>query len=444
MRLSRGREIDRRILRLAFPNIISNITVPLLSIVDVGLAGRMDTADSIGAVAVASGVVNFVFWLFAFLRMGTTGFTAQAFGRSDVRAITRYLARGIAMAVVAALLLLIAAPLIERFGYLLASGQETIGREAREYIRIALWGAPAALLVYVFNGWYVGMQDTRVPMVVAIVSNMVNIGLSIFFVQGLDMRVGGLAAGTIAAQYVGLALLSGIAFFRYRRVLRFFRASSLTDTSGYGAYLRTGGDLFVRTALLGTVTLFFTSASSAMGEITVAANALLMQLFTLFSYFMDGFAYAGEALTGRYIGARRSDELRLMIHRLFRIGTVVSLMATLLYLLFPAALLSVLSDKYEVIEHARRFAFWAGVVPIVSFAAFLWDGVFVGATASKAMRRAMTAAFVVFFATFFLLRGALGETALWLAFVLYLLTRSLMQTVWYRRHFFATNRLQRC
>ena len=124
-----------------------------------------------------------------------------------------------------------------------------------------------------------------------------------------------------------------------------------------------------------------------------------MQLFTLFSYFMDGFAYAGEALTGRYIGARRSDELRLMIHRLFRIGTVVSLMATLLYLLFPAALLSVLSDKYEVIEHARRFAFWAGVVPIASFAAFLWDGVFVGATASKAMRRAMTAAFVVFFAT---------------------------------------------
>lgn len=213
MRLSRGREMDRRILRLAIPNIISNITVPLLSIVDVGLAGRMDTADSIGAVAVASGVVNFVFWLFAFLRMGTTGFTAQAFGRSDVRAITRYLARGIAMAVVAALLLLIAAPLIERFGYLLASGQETIGREAREYIRIALWGAPAALLVYVFNGWYVGMQDTRVPMVVAIVSNMVNIGLSIFFVQGLDMRVGGLAAGTIAAQYVGLALLSGIAFF---------------------------------------------------------------------------------------------------------------------------------------------------------------------------------------------------------------------------------------
>ena len=176
----------------------------------------------------------------------------------------------------------------------------------------------------------------------------------------------------------------------------------------------------------------------------MAANALLMQLFTLFSYFMDGFAYAGEALTGRYIGARRSDELRLMIHRLFRIGTVVSLMATLLYLLFPAALLSVLSDKYEVIEHARRFAFWAGVVPIASFAAFLWDGVFVGATASKAMRRAMTAAFVVFFATFFLLRGVLGETALWLAFVLYLLTRSLMQTVWYRRHFFATNRLQRC
>ncbi|WP_373763787.1 MATE family efflux transporter [Porphyromonas loveana] len=437
MKTTLRREMDGRILRLAVPNIISNITVPLLTIVDVALAGHMESAGSIGAVAVAAGVVNYAFWLFAFLRMGTTGFTAQAFGRSDVRAITRYLARGVLLALGAGLLLIVAAPLVERFGHLLASGQETIGREAREYIRIALWGAPAALLIYVFNGWYVGMQNTRIPMWVAILSNLINIVLSFYFVKGLDMGVVGLATGTVVAQYIGLALLVGVAMFRYRRVLRFFRLGSLSDTSGYGVYLRTGGDLFVRTAMLGAVTLFFTSASSAIGETTVAANALLMQLFTLFSYFMDGFAYAGEALTGRYIGARRADDLRLMIRRLFFIGTIVSLVVTILYLLFPVALLSLLSDKQAVVSHASRYAVWAGIVPLVSFAAFLWDGVFVGATASAAMRTAMTAAFVVFFAVYYAFRLPMGEAALWLAFNLYLLTRSLMQTLWYRRRFYS-------
>ncbi len=437
MKTTLRREMDGRILRLAVPNIISNITVPLLTIVDVALAGHMESAGSIGAIAVAAGVVNYAFWLFAFLRMGTTGFTAQAFGRSDVRAITRYLARGVLLALGAGLLLIVAAPLVERFGHLLASGQETIGREAREYIRIALWGAPAALLIYVFNGWYVGMQNTRIPMWVAILSNLINIVLSFYFVKGLDMGVVGLATGTVVAQYIGLALLVGVAMFRYRRVLRFFRLGSLSDTSGYGVYLRTGGDLFVRTAMLGAVTLFFTSASSAIGETTVAANALLMQLFTLFSYFMDGFAYAGEALTGRYIGARRADDLRLMIRRLFFIGTIVSLVVTILYMLFPAALLSLLSDKQAVVSHASRYAVWAGIVPLVSYAAFLWDGVFVGATASAAMRTAMTAAFVVFFAVYYAFRLPMGEAALWLAFNLYLLTRSLMQTLWYRRRFYS-------
>lgn len=428
-----GRVMDRRIMRLAIPNIISNITVPLLSIVDVALAGRMDTAGSIGAVAVAGGVVNFVFWLFAFLRMGTTGFTAQAYGRSDVRAINLYLGRGVAMGLVAGFLLLFAAPLLEHFGLFLAAGQELVGAEARVYIRMALWGAPAALLVYVFNGWYVGMQDTRVPMFVAIVSNMVNIGLSIYFVRFGGLGVEGLALGTILAQYVGVCLLAVTALFRYRRILHFFRPSAFFDTSGYGAYLRTGRDLFLRTAMLGSVTLFFTSASSSMGEITVAANALLMQLFTLFSYFMDGFAYAGEALTGRYIGASQPKELRLMIGRLFRLGAIVSLVVTVLYLIFPSAMLSLLSDKREVVDHALEFAVWAGIVPIVSFAAFLWDGFFVGATASRPMRRAMSVAFVMFFVSFFSFRGLLGETALWLAFILYLLSRSLIQTIQYYR-----------
>ena len=438
-------DILRRIWGLALPNILSNVTVPLLMLADTAMAGRMATADSIAAVAIGAAITQFVIGIWSLLRMGTTGFTAQAWGACDVRALLRQLTSGSIIALSVGLLLILLRPLyVAPAAALLQAGADMHLPEAQTYLHYSFLGAPAALLLYVYNGWLIGVQRMKLVMSVSIACNLLNILFSYLLAFPAGMGVGGLALGTVLAQYTAVLLLA-LGGLRYEgRILRHLSREYLWHPETLVRYFHVGKYLLIRTLLLQAVMLSFIRYGGAIGVTRLAANSLLMQLFTLFSYFMGGFAYAGEALTGRYIGARRSDELRLMIHRLFRIGTVVSLMATLLYLLFPAALLSVLSDKYEVIEHARRFAFWAGVVPIASFAAFLWDGVFVGATASKAMRRAMTAAFVVFFATFFLLRGVLGETALWLAFVLYLLTRSLMQTVWYRRHFFATNRLQRC
>ncbi|WP_329905554.1 MATE family efflux transporter [Porphyromonas pogonae] len=406
---------------------ISNITVPLLSIVDISLAGRMGTAGAIGAVAVAGGVVNFVYWLFAFLRMGTTGYTAQAFGRSDVKAITLQLARGISLGLLAAIIIIAARPLLYHFSYLLSAGRDTISGEAQRYLSIAFMGAPAALMMYVFNGWYVGMQNTRIPMIVAITSNIINITLSLYFVKVMQLGIPGLAIGTVIAQYAALGMLILYARLRFGRILRFMQLSQLKDTRGYGDYLRTGRDLFLRTAMLGSVTLFFTWASSYSGEVTVAANALLMQLFTLFSYFMDGFAYAGEALTGRYLGHRKPRELHIMVRQLFRIGWALSVLASLIYLFFPETIIRIFSNEPQVVAHAIGSAYWAALIPIVSFGAFLWDGIFVGATASKELRQTMTAAFVIYFIIYFSTRNLLGEGALWLAFICYLGMRSVMQ-----------------
>lgn len=427
----------RLIMRLAIPNIISNITVPLLSIVDVALAGRMGRPEALAAVAVAAGVINFVYWLFAFLRMGTTGFTAQAYGRSDVQRINLNLGRGISFALLAGVLLIASNPLLIQFGSLLSAGRESIGVEAQSYIRVAIWGAPAALLLYVFNGWFVGMQDTRIPMFVAIISNVCNILLSYSFVRFAGYGVEGLAMGTILAQYFSLLLLAFFAYRKYFRVLRLLRWRQFRSTEGIGLYLRSSFDLLLRTALLGTVTLYFTYASASIATITLAANALLMQLFTLFSYFMDGFAYAGEALAGRYIGGRKLPELRSLIRQLFSIALLVSMLVTLLYFLLPKQILGLLSNEQDVLEHAASMAHWAALIPLLSFAAFLWDGILVGATATSIMRSTMIVAFVIFFACYFSLRGLWGESALWMAFLAYLATRGLLQgllfTKWLKR-----------
>lgn len=418
----------KQISRLALPNIVSNITVPLLSLVDVGLAGHLPESGSIGAVAIASQAVATLYWLFGFLRMGTTGYVAQAYGRRDVHEINLLLARGGGMALLFGMLLTVATPLVMLFARLMAQGHAVIATEAQRYISLALLAAPAAMGLYVMNGWLIGMQDTRSPMIGAITINLINIGSSWLLVRFTDIGVAGLAIGTVIAQYIGLVLLIALAWRRFRRVLKHFQAHYFLSLKGMASYTTTGINFLIRSALLALVTLYFTYASTGAGAEVVSANTLLMQLFNLFSYFTDGFAYAGEALTGRYIGMHRPELLRSMIRQLFLIGGGLALLGSLLYLVLPMPLLHLLSDKEEVIAEAQRYLLWVALIPVCGFAAFLWDGIFVGSTYARGLVVSMIIATGLFFGVYRLGEPHWQTHALWVAFLVYLSARSLVQT----------------
>lgn len=424
-------EMNRRILALAIPNIISNISVPLLSLADTAIAGRMTDADSIGAVAIASMLVNFTYWLWGFLRMASTGFTAQAYGRADRLAQSRQLSVGTILALAGSTIVLLLTPILTQFlGVIAGEGSARLVPEAERYLRVAYLSAPAALLLYVYNGWFVGMQNTVIPMWTTIGSNILNIALSVFLVRYVGMGVEGIAWGTVVAQYIAVGVLLLCATLRHRDVFALWSwrdAFSLTEAL---SYIHIAKYLLLRTLMLGSISLYFIHAGSSYGTLTLGANALLMQLFTTFSYFMDGFAYAGEALTGRYIGAQEGSNLRQMLISLGKIGLIIAPLISLLYWGQADRLLYLLSDKTEVLQEALRYQIWVVLIPIVSFAAFLWDGVFVGATSSKPMMQAVALAWITFFVSYLTLRGVMGANALWLSFVLYLLVRSVLSTYW--------------
>lgn len=417
--------MNKTILKLAIPNIISNISVPLLSLADTAIAGRMTNATSLGAVAMASTLVSFTFWLWGFLRMATTGFTAQAYGAGDSHSQGKQLSVGSLIAVLGGLLIILISPILSHFLGFLGDGAPTLLPEAKAYLRVAYWGAPAALLLYVCNAWFIGMQNTIVPMAVTIISNILNITFSFGFVYFGNMGVEGIALGTVVAQYSSVLILLGTAILRYKGVFDSWKWQDLLSLPEFFSYIHIAKYLILRTLMLGSINLFFIKAGSHYGALTVGANTLLMQLFLTFSYFMDGFAYAGEALTGRFYGAKDGSSLRVMLRALFRIGLIIAPLIALVYFFWGENFLSLLSDKPEVVAHALQSQVWVIIIPIVSFMAFLWDGVFVGLTNSKPMMQAVSLAWVVFYLAYFVGANYLGEEALWLAFVSYLATRSL-------------------
>ncbi|MDO4706972.1 MAG: MATE family efflux transporter [Porphyromonadaceae bacterium] len=423
-------EAARLILALAIPNIISNISVPLLSLADTAIAGRMPRLETIGAVALATMVANFSFWLWGFLRMATTGFTAQAYGRSDGRTICRQLCVGLAIALVGSGAIILMRPLLYKFATVLSIGAESLSPDAIAYLRVAFLGAPAALMLYVLNGWFVGIQNTIIPMISTIASNVLNIALSFTLVWYWGMGVEGIAWGTVIAQYFSVLLLLLIALLRYHSYFEHWQPRDFFALGELFSYLHIAKYLLIRTTMLGAISLYFIHAGSSYGAVALGANTLLMQFFTIFAYFMDGFAYAGEALTGRYIGAKAWDELKQMLRVLFRIGAVMAPMMSVIFLFFSDDLLYLLSDKADILSFAHGHRHWAAAIPLVSFGAFLWDGVFVGATTSKPMSQAVAISFAVFFTSYLTLDTLWGINALWLAFVLYLLVRSALSTYW--------------
>lgn len=418
---------DRQLLQIALPSIVSNITVPLLGMIDLAIVGHLGDAAYIGAIAVGGLMFNIMYWLFGFLRMGTGGMTSQAFGSRNLDETKRLLIRSLAIAwSVAACFIAFQIP-IRHLVFGLIKPSSDVAALAQIYFHICIWGAPAVLSMYSFVGWFLGMQNSRFPMFIAIAQNVVNILASLLLVLGCHMKVEGVALGTLIAQYVGLFMAVAFYLLYYTRIWkRVVEKRSIWDTSALKRFFQVNRDIFFRTLCLVAVTLFFTSAGARQSDIILAVNALLMQLFTLFSYFMDGFAYAGEAVCGRYIGARNLLSLQTTVKRLFLWGGALAILFTLLYACGGTTFLSLLTDNAEVLHASQPYMRWTILIPFMGFAAFLWDGVFIGATATRYMLLSMLIASAAFFSIYFLLQPYWQNHALWCAFLCYLLLRGLV------------------
>lgn len=430
--------MNREILRISIPSIVTNITVPLLGMVDLAIVGHIGDAGYIAAIALATMVFNLIYWNFGFLRAGTTGLTAQAFGAEDKEEYLNVLVRGIAIALSAAVLLLLLqwpiALLCKRF---IHSSPTTINLMLT-YFYIRIWAAPATISLYVLKGWFLGMQNAASPMWIATILNLVNIVFSLLFVYAFDAGIAGVAWGSVVAQYSGLLLAIIIWIRRYGHLWHDIRWRAALQLRKMVRFFKVNADIFLRSLCLIAVFTFIPYISANMGEEILAANTLLMQLFTLTSYVMDGFAYAGESLVGKYVGARNSELLHKVVRLLVWWGVALAVFFTLLFVFGGEALLRVLAKDEEVIGTAMQFMFWTYLLPFTGFAAFIYDGIYIGATASAAMRNVMFVATAVFFALYYALVARWGNHALWFAFIFFLIFRGGLMILGERRCVFGS------
>ena len=421
---------DRQILQIALPSIVSNITVPLLGMIDVAIVGHMGSPVYIGAVAVGSMIFNLVYWLFGFLRMGSSGLTAQALGRRDFTEVTRLLVRSVSIALGIALLLIILQVPLKWLMFWLIGPTVDVVPFASTYFNIVIWGAPASLTLFSLMGWYIGMQNTRFPMMISIMQNIVNILASLTLVYGFGMKIEGVAFGTVIAQYAGLLMAVGLLARNYSRLFRYFSKDRLFRKMG--AFFAINRDIFLRTLCLVAVNLFFTAAGARQGAVILSVNTVLIQLYLFFSYFMDGFAYAGEALGGKAYGAHNITAFHETLRRLWMWMLIVTLAYTLLYMVGGSWIVALLTDEAQVIETSREYIWWAWLIPAAGCVAFIWDGIFIGITATRGMLVSSFVSAIVFFAVYLLSEKTLGNHGLWLAQIVYLAMRGILQTIWYR------------
>ena len=421
---------DRQILQIALPSIVSNITVPLLGMIDVAIVGHMGSPVYMGAVAVGSMIFNLVYWLFGFLRMGSSGLTAQALGRKDLTEVTRILVRSVSVALGIALLLIILQAPLKWLMFWLIGPTTDVAPFASSYFNIVIWGAPASLALFSLMGWYIGMQNTRIPMVISIMQNIVNILASLTLVYGFGMKIEGVALGTVIAQYAGLMMAIGLLVRYYSRIFRFFRRDRIFQKMG--AFFAVNRDIFLRTLCLVAVNLFFTSAGARQGAVILSVNTVLIQLYLFFSYFMDSFAYAGEALGGKAYGAHNGIAFRETLRRLWMWMLIVTSAYTLLYIGGGQWIVSLLTDEPQVLEASHNYLWWAWLIPAAGCVAFIWDGIFIGITATRGMLVSSFFSALTFFAAYLLTESALGNHGLWLAQIVYLSMRGIIQTIWFR------------
>ncbi len=421
--------MNRKVLKLAGPSILANITVPLVGMVDVAIAGRLGDAASIGAIAVATMLFDLLYWNMGFLRVGTGGLAAQAYGRRDFRDAFRVLIQALGTALTAALFIWVIQIIYLETAFLIVDTSPSTEQFARTYFNIRIWAAPATLSLFVFKGWFIGMQNTISPMVVDVTVNVTNLLASIFFALGLNMGIAGIALGTLAAQYIGLFLAVALMYIYYRKLFHYIRIRGNLKIKQMKSFFVLNGNLFIRSTSLLLVYAGFTSLSAKYGDNLLAVSTIMMKLMLLYSYFIDGFAYAGEALTGRYIGAKDSKSLKKAIKVLFVWTFIIAFVSTIAYAFADESLFRLMTNNEEVIMTARQFFPWLLMVPLFSCVAFILDGIFIGATASAAIRDTMLVSAGSFFAAYYLFQGNMGLHALFAAYMIHLIVRTVMMSL---------------
>ena len=428
--------MNKEILKLAIPNIISNISVPLLSTVDTALMGRLSELH-IGAVGVGAMIFNFIYWNFGFLRMGTTGLTAQAYGQQSETAISNTLGR--AFVVVASLSFLILTLQLP-IGHLsiqlmnVSTEQQSL---VEDYFYIRVWAAPATLGLYAAMGWFFGLQNAVYPLILTVSINVVNIILSYFFVHSLGWGVAGVAYGTLLAQYFGLVLALFLFWWRYQSYLKMIKSKALLKWQELRKFLSLNFDIFLRTLCLTFAFGFFYSQSSTEGTLMLAVNVILLQYLNWMSYGVDGFAFATESLVGKYAGAQDIPKTNKAIRLAFIWGMALAVGFGLLYLLAGGPMVHLFTTEQDVIEAIQPYLFWMVLFPILSTPCYIWDGVFIGLTASKAMRDCMLIAILIFLASYYMYGVHHGNHGLWLTLLAFMVARGIIQQIAYFRKGFS-------
>ena len=439
---------NREILRLAIPSILANITIPLVGLVDTAVVGHLGDAAVIGGIAIGTMLFDLLYWNFGFLRVGTSGLTAQAYGKGrrtkDEGGRTRVpaecqkiLTQSMTLALMATLFIWLIQWFFVTTVLAVVPCSDEAASVAREYFFIRIWAAPATLSLFALKGWFIGMQDTKSPMAVDILVNVVNMAASYGLAVYTPLGIAGVAWGTLLAQYSGLVLAGVILLIRYNSMTLF------RDLEAWKAAMRwteikrmmaLNGNLFVRSLCFMVVYVGFTSLASRYGDTELAVSSILMKFFMFFSFFVDGFAYAGEALVGKAFGEVQSDkvqsdkvqstkEINAIVKSLFRWSLGVGLFFTAVYALWGEGFIQMMTSDKEVLEASRRYMGWLIAMPIVSALAFMWDGVYVGATAGKQIRDAMILAAVAFVAVYGVTYSWVGVQALYMAYFAHLIAR---------------------
>jgi MATE family multidrug resistance protein len=424
---------DRDVWRIAAPMILSNVSVPLLGMVDTGVVGHLESAVYLGAVAIGATIFGFLYTGMNFLRMGTTGIAAQRFGAGDNDGLRVSLGQAVIVALLIAFLLIALQMPIGNIALRLIGGEPDVQSFALEYFSIRIWTAPGTLVNYVLIGWFLGLQNARVPLLIFLTINLTNIILDLVFVLGLGMKVDGVALASVIAEYSGM--LVGLAFVA--KALRehpgHWPLARLFRIRAYAAYFSVNGNLFIRTMALMFTFVFVTAQGARLGGLVLAANAILMNIQLLTSMALDGIAHAAEALVGKAIGQKDREALQRSVRLSLKWSVIFAVGFCLLYLLLGPLLIRTLTDLAHVRETAMRYLPWLILSPLVSVWSFLYDGVYVGATRAREMRNIMLiSTFAVFLPAWFLLQGY-GNHGLWLAFTLFMASRGVGMHIGYHR-----------
>jgi MATE family multidrug resistance protein len=419
--------------RIAAPMIISNISVPLLGMVDTGVTGHLDNSVYLAAVAIGAMIFTFIYMGMNFLRMGTTGITAQSFGAGDNDGLRAALGQSLIVGLLIALTLMVFQEPISQLALSLLGGDAETQKYAGEYFSIRIWSAPGTLANYALIGWFIGLQNARIPLLMFLTINLTNIALDLFFVIVLGMKIDGVALASVIAEYSGFLVGAAFAISILKQRAGHWPLARLLNVAAYKAFFSINANLFMRTMALMFTLAFITAQGARLGGQILAANAVLMNFQYLTSFGLDGIAHAAEAMVGKAIGEKRRDALVHSVNLTLKWSVIFALGFTVVYILAGPMIIAILTDLPDVKETALRYLPWMIASPLVSVWCFLYDGVYVGATRARDMRNIMVFSTLFVFLPAWYFLQPLGNHGLWLAFLLFMASRGIGMHLGYRK-----------